>query len=364
MFAIKRERGEGQATKVEAVEDGKKYNYLANGDYELANVSIKSIIDEDNKLQVGIEGPVNKKQIKNEIGKYISAHKTELQQKGINYKCAIKKLHSELDKNWKDITNNTKPFKSGIIKFECAFGGIDIALSILKILFFFFKETKKNVQINDDDIIDILKNKSIKIWERCFYYSLKEPLFDEIPNEISHFICVKGYKEKKIIGYVKLFSVTPYVCILEDNYNGEDFTISYGFNLLSQQSFTPKCNCLIDIDNLKERLDYKTNFEITSKNIENDFSRIMELYYKLNPKKKWTEIQYEVDKKIREQVGNEIANTPLFQDAIKLLDSGEYYHFTENVTPQNKNQIIIQLANIIIVQLYNECLKQNKQINQ
>lgn len=359
MFAIKRERGEGQPALVECVKDGKKYKYLANGDYELADTHLKENIMDDGKIEIKLQGPVNKKIIKSKIGKYFASEKEKLKQKGISYKDIIKKYHDYVDDNWTEIVNKTTSFRPDLIKFENAFGGKDIALAVLKILFFFIKETKPFININNEAIINILKEKSDKIWDRCFYYTLKEKLFNECESEISHFICIRGLKaDKKIIGYIKLFSLTPYVCILDDNYEDEDFCISYGYNLISQRTCSPACNEITDLNNLKEKLDYKTNFDIASKNIEEDFSRIMDLYYKLNPRNKWTEIQHEVDKKIREFVGDEIAETPRFQSAIELLDHGENFHFTEAVTEDVKNEIVVQLANIIITQISQDCIQQ------
>ena len=348
-FSIKRDRGEELPSKVENMEDGKVYHYLHNGNYELADVDIKSFFTETGKLEVKIEGPVNKKQIKNKLGRYIYTQKDVLKEKGINYKEAIKKLHLDIDNNWENIVNNTKPFSAGIIKFESDFGGTKVFFPVLKILYFFFKERQNDIKINDFEILEILKNKSNKILDRCFYYSLEKPLFEEIDNEISHFICIKGYSfERKIVGYLKLFSITPFVCILDDNYNGKDFHISYGYKLLSQQSFTPTCNTLDNLDDLKNKFDYETNYEIAAKNIEKDFSRIMDLYYKLNPHKKWSEIQFEVYKKLKEILGKEIVETPYFKSLIEILNQKENYHFTAKATPEIKEKIILELVEIIL----------------
>lgn len=113
----------------------------------------------------------------------------------------------------------------------------------MKILYLFLKNENPAIKFNESDIINILKNKSDKVWGFCHFYSLGTPLFDEVENEISHHVFIRGDKNnKQIIGYIKLFSITPYVCILDNNYNGEDFSYSYGYNLLAQHEFIPTCH--------------------------------------------------------------------------------------------------------------------------
>jgi hypothetical protein len=199
--------------------------------------------------------------------------------------------------------------------------------------------------VDDAIIVEILKNKDETIKDRCFSYNLDSDLFIENEDEISHHITIAGYNNK-IIGYIKLFSITAYVCILKDNYVGEDFEISYGYNLLAQKEFVPICNKINDLENLSELLDYKLNYENISKRFKNDYSRIMNIYYKLNPQQRWSEIQLLVKQKLINILGSEIADTPRFNSSIDIMSSN--YHFTELVTEKQKDEIITNLANIII----------------
>lgn len=45
----------------------------------------------------------------------------------------------------------------------------------------------------------------------------------------------------------------------------------------------------------------------------------MELYYQLNPHKKWNEIQCSVYSEIKERLGEGLANFPRIKDAINIL---------------------------------------------
>ena len=74
----------------------------------------------------------------------------------------------------------------------------------------------------------------------------------------------------------------------------------------------------------------------------------MDLYYKLNPHKKWSEIQFEVYKKLKEILGKEIVETPYFKSLIEILNQKENYHFTAKATPEIKEKIILELVEIIL----------------
>ena len=125
----------------------------------------------------------------------------------------------------------------------------------------------------------------------------------------------------------------------------------YGFNLLSQKEFEPTCHYLSDLENLNEKFDYEKNFEITSSNLNQDFTQIMELYYKINPHAKFTEIQHLVNKKLESIIGNELIDTPLVKHLIDSLGE-KNYPFTESVTPEYKEKIIDDLVNIILWGIY------------
>lgn len=358
MFNIKRERGESEPVVVTSVDDGKKYKYFSNGDYELAESYVKIDFNENNQLTIAIEGPVNKKKLKGDIGKFFRLNEDKLKENGYNLKKVIKYVQGEIDKNWIQISNNKIQFKPNLIKFECAFGGKKIALVILKILYLFLKNENSAIEFNENDIINILKNKSDKVWDFCHFYSLETPLFDEVENEISHQIFIRGDKSnRQIIGYIKLFSITPYVCVLDNNYDGEDFSYSYGYNLLAQQEFIPTCHELTETNNLDQLLNYAKNFEIASNNIRQDLGRIMELYYQLNPHKKWNEIQCSVYSEIKERLGEELANSSRIKDAINILGQNGGWHFTEKADDKQKKEIINNLTNIILKYIFEDFLK-------
>ena len=343
LFKIKRERGNGQPFIATDAKNNTKYRILNDGTYELANVACQTCKSDKNGFELRFEAPIDKKRLKNAIGKELAAKKEELSKLGLDYKKTIKDAQENIDKNWNIISTNTLEFKPDRLSFQGVYGGKNVALGILKIAYLFFKEIKPDIEIDDDAIIDLLKNKSESIFDKCLFYNLETPLFEEISDGISHFIYVEG-GYGKIIAYIKLFSITPYVCILKENYYGADFNFSYGYNLLNGVSFTPHCHIITNLNNLKQDLEYQQNFEQASKNLQIDISRIMNLYYKLNPIKR--EIQIEVEKYIKEQLGCEVVNTPLFQSIIDLL--GKFScEFGNEITEQEKTFAISRIADVI-----------------
>ncbi len=358
MFKIKRERGTPQPVLVDDLNSEQQYLYKYGGEYELADVYINETPLHQNGFSFQIQGNKNKQQIKNKIGKILADKKQELEKLGIDYKQEIRKQHNIIDAGWAAISQNTHKFKPFMIKLKFDFGGKGVALAVLKIAYLFFKEVKPDIKIDDTEIINILKSQSDNVFDRCIYYSLASDLFKEIPDEISHYIYISGSKEKKkIIAYLKLFSITPYICILNDDYHGKDFNVSYGFNLLSQQIFTPICNELDTVSNLKELLDYAKNFDNTRIQIEKDISRIMDLYYKLNPKARYNELQLDVDMYLRTLVCDSIVDTELCQFCINNI-KGDY---TINLSEDNKIKCTKMFADAIINAL-DLILKQNNAI--
>lgn len=243
------------------------------------------------------------------------------------------------------------------MKSQLVLGGIDIAFAVLKIAFLFFKDVKPNVDIDDNDIIHILKEKSEDVWNRCIFYSNKKDIFEMIPDDISHYIYVRGSKKyKKIVVYMQLFSLSPYICILSNNYNGDDFNFGYGFNLLTQTQFTPICHEIENLNDLISEYDYKHHATQLHKLTEKYLDRICRLYYKLNPHKKWNEIQLKVRQEIENIAGVEFANSPHITSCIEMIGEIGNYHFTEKTTQEQQDEIIKTIAYIILEQIIKDAM--------
>ena len=254
MFAIPRDEGESQPAITVDENTGKLYQYLHDGSYELAEPTTKFETNENGAIAIKIEAnPKYKKQIKNALGKELAEHKEELQKAGIkDFRTEVKKIISRIDTEWNSIAKEIHEDKPARVKAGLQIGGIEHALATLKIAFLFFKHNKPEIKIDDEDIIRILKTKSKDVWNRCIMYGLINNLFQTVEDEISHFLFVRGSKkDKKIVAYIELFSISQFICILNENYTGDDFSFSYGFNLLSQKEFTPVCNELKSLDNLQ-----------------------------------------------------------------------------------------------------------------
>lgn len=78
------------------------------------------------------------------------------------------------------------------------------------------------------------------------------------------------------------------------------------------------------------------------------------MYYKLNPSKKWDEIQLKVRREIENIAGEEFANSPRIQSCIEILGQVGHSHFTEEATQEQQDEIIRNLAYIILEQIIND----------
>lgn len=346
MFAIPRDRGESQPAITVDENTGKLYQYLHDGSYELAEPTTNFEKNENGTIAIKIEAnPKYKKQLKNALGKELAEHKEELQKAGIkDFRTEAKKIISRIDTEWNSIAKEVHEDKPAKVKAGLQIGGIEHAFATLKIAYLFFKHNKPEIKIDDEDIIRILKTKSENVWNRCIMYGLKNNLFQTVEDEISHFIFVKGSKrDKKIVVYIELFSISQFICILNENYLGNDFSFSYGFNLLSQKEFTPICNELESLDNL-QAIQYRNIPEETFERTQNNFARILKLYYKLHPSRNWNECQLKVRRKIEELVGSDVANSPLIESCIELMNKAGKFEFTDTITEEQKDEVVTKIA--------------------
>lgn len=357
LFKIKRERGEGQPIIVKGVEDDTEYRFSNDGTYELAHVECKTEKGKEKGFELKIEAPVDKRRLKSAVGKELAQRKDEIAELGLDYKQLIKETQKNIDNGWENILTRTKEFKPNALNFRCCLGGKNVALAVLKIAFLYSKHVNPKIKIDDETIVQILKNQSEEVFDRCLFFNLENDLFEEIPDEISHHILVKG-DSGKIIAYIKLFSVTPYVCILNDNYIGADFEFSYGYNLLNGNTFKPKCHPIKDLSHLKETLEYEKNFNIACQNIKKDYSRIMELYYQINPTAKKCDIQTGVEKHLRTLLSSDLIDTPFFQNLISFLGEKQYY-FTNKLSEQEKGNVIHNISMILLKHAIMEAQKYN-----
>ncbi len=363
MFGIKRDRGESRPVKVKEVKTGTIYQYLYDGSYELANVNCDIEKMDNGGFTLKFRAnPNDRERIKNEIGKQLATLKNELKNIGIDYKKEIKKLQIKIDQDWNNIVKNKYSDQPGMFTFRLQLGGKGVALAILKICYFFLKEVKPQIMIDDEEIINILKTKSDDVWNRCYVYSLDNNLFDIVPDEISHFIYIKGYeKDKKVIAYIQLFSLTPYICTLNNNYIGKDFAVSYGYNLLSQMPFIPVCNELESFNNLEEDIGYKKHYEEYWSRIKINVSRIRDLYHKIHPKSLWSKLQISVYRKLIEILGERITNSPRVLSYIDLIETANQQCEIKSSSATYDDETINDLANGIISFLISEL---NKKFNQ
>lgn len=125
---------------------------------------------------------------------------------------------------------------------------------------------------------------------------------------------------------------------------------------MSQSQFTPVCYEIENLDNILTEYDYKHHSEQQQKLTNKYLDRIFKLYYKLNPSKKWDEIQLKVRREIENIIGEDLANTPRIQSCIEILGNLGHYHFTEESTQEQQDEIAKNLAYIILDHIIKDAL--------
>jgi hypothetical protein len=277
-FNIKRDRGDSNPALM-VNEEGHEYFITSNGQPKLKSVIIKNLDLNIGRFEMSLQGPLNKKAIINAIGKHLSENKENLEQAGTTYKEAINRCHEFINEHWNEIRANVISEKPGKLKEENSLGGKNIYLGILKILYLFLKYTDNSIIFNESTIINSLKNKE-DVTDKCFAFGVDSELFEYPEKQIGHFLAVKSYpEENKILGFIELFSLTPYVCILDDNYTeGKSFQYAYGYDLLNNAIITVTCNFLESSFNLKNNFEYKKIFNIYSNKISTNYSKIISNY--------------------------------------------------------------------------------------
>ncbi len=350
MFSIKRERGEQQPIIVKDITDGKKYKCFLDKKYELAECYFNFKKDENGKVAINIQGPVDKTKIKTDLEKYCKLNREKLDNLGITIEKIRTSTQKFIDDNWNELSNSTVTTKPFLFVYQSSFSNREILFAILKILFLFLKESAPHIEFNELKLLEILKYKLDEICNICSFYPFKENLFKEKENTLSHQIYIKGDSEQKaIIGYIKLFSIAPFVCLIDSNYFGEDFTCCYAYDYISKNEFTPICNEISCYDDIIARSRDITKQDKGMENVKKDLSRIFNMYYRINPKAKWNEIQFAVEKRLKEQLqDDDIVNTKLFQFALNQIGELGNFRFNEDAPKEEIKQLIDNFATAII----------------
>jgi HNH endonuclease len=121
-----------------------------------------------------------------------------------------------------------------------------------------------------------------------FYYSFL-PIHKLEKNEISHIIFLKGDNRKKLLYcYIELFSVANFLVILNRDYEQENFTRQYCYDVIKGGEIKDKEINLTLFYDLFEHLKFKAfndkHYEETEEYIKDRVTRAYEIIQDLNPK--------------------------------------------------------------------------------
>lgn len=114
------------------------------------------------------------------------------------------------------------------------FGGREFFRSLAKIAlnYYFFKNYDPQYS---QSVVDFVKgNKEENIVH--FFYPNNQIIHDLKPDEVSHIIHIKGSRQYKVLyAYIELFNMQNVIVLFNMEYDGEDFSDTYCYDLLNSE---------------------------------------------------------------------------------------------------------------------------------
>lgn len=309
LFSLKRERGESNPAPASTLTG--RSCLIAHGGIPILNdVKINHVTTPDGNVQFQLNAPINLKLIKTEISRYMASNKEMLYAHGINYKKSIPKTIAEITKKISSGNGIVHQEDNSAVKIDLKFGGNDFYKALLKIVFFFAMDRFPAIEINKEKILSEL-NTEENICDLFYYYFLDKPMFKYFRRSLYHSIGVKSYcSERKLIGYIELFSLSPYFFILDENYCGEDVELCYGYDLLANWEVTPIFNFLPSVNNIKRDFDYKTTSQLRFANCRKKTGDVFSLHSVLA-----------IPDRIKQDIISSMSTAPSSTDALSLLSN-------------------------------------------
>lgn len=241
MFGLVRENGNPPPALAKLV-SGRPCSVLHGGQPVGEDVQINISTDSENHVVLHINAPENNKKLLNmEISKFIAKNKDIFAKHSLDYKKIIPStIIGVSEKIKKDEVEHHHNHEQ--VHFQIDFGGKDFFRAILKILYLFLLHHNRNIKIDRQDIINKIKSGE-DICDIFFYCFDPEKLFTYHHIGLYHSIGIKSFQsERKLLGFIDLFGITPFICVLDDNYDGEDIILSYGYDFLRKKEEKPNIN--------------------------------------------------------------------------------------------------------------------------
>lgn len=156
-----------------------------------------------------------------------------------------------------------KEFLDEPYHYKISIGGEELFLPILKIAIEFYL----NAGYSSTHIADAISALKSNITSGFIDQYINKPdIHIPLENEISHILFLKGDStHKKIYGFIDLFNCIVGAVKLSDNYLGEDFEISYKFDLINRQKIGLKLDWQFTYDDFINHIfvaPYDTNVNL------------------------------------------------------------------------------------------------------
>ena len=277
IFGLMRERGTPPPASAELV-SGRPCAILHGGQPMGMDVEISMSKDSDDNIYIHINAPKkNKKLLSSEISKYVAQNEDVLMQCGIDYKKAIPNIIKAV---FERVNNNDVEhcYHNEPIHFRLELGGKDFYRALLKILFLFLLYNKKDINIHKENIKKMIETGD-NICNIFYYCFAPEDLFEYERAGLYHSVSIKSFCEEKILlGFIDLFGITPYICLLDANYEGEDISLSYGYDLLQKKEVTPKLKFSGIASDLKDTYDFQKTSKERLAHHRKKLQHLMQIY--------------------------------------------------------------------------------------
>lgn len=256
---IKRDRGKNQDIKATGKDSEREYIVEPGGKPVIYKPLTTETCKEDGTICFHTESG-NRKQAINEIKRIKSKYKLDIS-----------------DEKIIEIINNTPIQKSYVepLHFQTIFGGKEAFRGVVKNILLFIKDRKPSLEIPKTEIISFLKGNGN--YEKVSLYYPEKDIISKSDGEVYHSIVVKSYpKEALLIGFLELFSIGSFICVLSESIN-EDIQEIYVYDVLNCNEITDyNINLpMILKNNIKDHLDYPKHAQEYGKRVTNKGMNIL-----------------------------------------------------------------------------------------
>jgi len=151
-----------------------------------------------------------------------------------------------------------REYVPGFIDLRLNVGGPDLLRAIAKMLYLFSEHKSPGLMKGSTEVAEFIKGSAD--YRQIYFYYPPVPFVAASEDQVLHTLLIKSYPaEKLLLGFVELFGVVSFVCVLSDNF-AKTMEAAYVFDLLERREIiTPQLNFPVatksDLERLFKRLD-------------------------------------------------------------------------------------------------------------